>query len=100
MTTRRWFPGISFEIDPDAKAKTYTIDWSDWVPTGATIASHEIVPATGLTVVDSVAEGTQVTVAVDGVAEGEKVGLTCRVTLDTIPPMTDDRTILLCGVHQ
>lgn len=100
MTTRRWFPGISYEIDPDAKAKTYTIDWSDWVPTGALIASHSIVATAGLTVVDSVHSGTQVTVAVDGVAEGAKIGLTCRVTLDTTPAMTDDRTIWLCGVHQ
>jgi hypothetical protein len=99
-TVRRWYPGIEYEIDPDALNKDYTLQWAEYVPEGATISNATVAAADGLTVTAVTYEGTDVTAIVNGVAEGSRVPVKFRVTLSTVPALTDERTIWLCGAHQ
>lgn len=76
--------------DPDA-VLPYSIDWSDWLVSGDTIATSTWAAETGITV-DSDSETTQVTTVV---LSGGTVGETYRVRnrIVTANGYTDDRSI-------
>jgi hypothetical protein len=98
--TIAWKPNITAFIDPDAQLE-YTLNFSDCAPTaGAEIASYLIVPSEGVTVVEHAREGSRITAWVKNVAEGAQERITFRVTWNTTPAVTDDRSIRLIGAQK
>jgi hypothetical protein len=94
-----WKPGLRIDIDPDAR-KDWTFDFASWVPTGAVIASYEILHASSVTVDDDTisSEGAEITFWVSDVAEGATEIVTVRVTLDT--GLVDDFSLTFRGRQQ
>ena len=82
-----------FIHDPDA-TKTYTWDWSDWLPTGETISTATITPQTGLTAAGTTIGPTAVTTRLSATQGtlGARTA-TCRIT--TTGSQTMDWTITL-----
>ncbi|MBO9523410.1 MAG: hypothetical protein J7518_17920 [Nocardioidaceae bacterium] len=97
MTTS--VPGV-YVHDPDA-VLDYEFDWkplthgtgvSDWLASGETIASYELLPSDGITVDSHTESDGKVTVWLSGAAPRRQT-VTCRI--HTNQGRTDDRTITL-----
>lgn len=86
-----WFPGLTIIKDPQA-SKDWRFDWSSWLSSGEVIATHTI-EATGITVDTDTNDATSVTVWLSGGTEGSVASVTCRITTDSTPARTDDRTV-------
>lgn len=88
----------TFRHDPDS-VLPYTVDWSAWLAsfdgTAPTIASHQIIAGTGITVESSAHTDTAITAVLSGGTAGESYQVTYRAVLSEGPPYQDDRTIRL-----
>lgn len=82
-----------FIKDPQA-VLDYQWDWSAWLGDGETIASHQVIVPTGLTLDSSAATDSAVTAWLSG---GEVIGrsyaVSCRIT--TTAGRTDARSIYI-----
>lgn len=79
--------------DPNATLD-YTWNWANWLtPLTDTIASHEIIVPSGLTLLSSADNGTRVIAWISGGILGTSYEVTCRIT--TVGNRVEDRTILL-----
>jgi hypothetical protein len=94
-----WYAGITFPIDPDATLP-YTMQWADWLPPGRSIESHQIIPGGQITIAGHSRQGSDITIWVTGVPEGERASATFRVTTDGDMPITDDRTVYFRGTQR
>lgn len=83
-----------FIKDPDA-VLDYTVDWSDWLATGEEIASSSWVNPDGFTVNTSSNTTTVAVVWLSGGVAGRTYRMTNRITTDSTPARTDDRTITI-----
>lgn len=81
-----------FEKDPDA-VLDYEFDWSDWLPTGDTIASAVVTADTGLTIDSQSETTTAVTVWLSGGTAITSYEVTCHIV--TAEAREDDRTIVV-----
>ena len=84
-----------FEIEKDPNSDLdYGFDWSDWLVDGAAIASSEWLVDDGLDDHDAGVTGaiTVVWLAFSGTIRQAPYKATNRVTDDSTPPRTDDRT--------
>jgi len=83
-----------FTKDVDA-VLDYRFDWSDWLETGDTIATHTVTAATGITVdSSSITDGaTSVTVWLSGGTAGLSYTVACLIV--TSASRTDERTVTL-----
>jgi hypothetical protein len=84
------FPEIKH--DPNA-VLDYTIDWSDWLPSGDTILSSSWSVPAGLTEDSSSNTSTTATVWISGGTAGTNYRITNHIT--TTEGRQDDRTIPL-----
>jgi hypothetical protein len=84
----------SFIKDPDA-VLDYKWDWSDWLDTGETIASHTIAAVTGITKDSSALTdaNTSVTAWYSGGTALNDYTVTCQIV--TTDSRTDDRSITI-----
>jgi hypothetical protein len=82
----------SFVKDPSA-VLDYQWDWSAWLGTGETIASHVVTAATGLTKASDSATTTTVTAWLSGGTAGTDYNVVCRIV--TSASRTDERTIVI-----
>jgi hypothetical protein len=79
--------------DPNA-VLDYTFDWTAWLDDVAdSIATRQIIPATGITVDSSAIVGKKVIAWLSGGTAGQKYQVTCRIT--TAGGRTDDRSIFI-----
>jgi len=76
--------------DPSA-VLDYVFDWTEWLASGETIATHTITVDTGLTKDSSTESGGKVTVWLSGGTAGENYKVACLIT--TSAGRTDERTI-------
>jgi hypothetical protein len=83
--------------DPDAVVD-YSVDWSDWLPTGDTIDTSEWTIASGLTKVASSVTGNVASIVVSGGTAGQELRITDRMT--TVNGRVYDRTIVLLVRNQ
>lgn len=79
----------SYIKDPSAKLD-YSIDWSEWLPTGDAISTATWT-VTGATLVSSSTASGIATAWIEGGTEGTDATATCRVT--TTAGRIDERTI-------
>jgi hypothetical protein len=87
-----------FIKDPNA-VLDYQWDWSDWLPTGDTIATADVSLSTGNVVISSESNTTTtVTAWVAGGTDQTESRLTARVV--TAQGRTDDRSIILAIVER
>lgn len=77
--------------DPDAEVP-FKWDWTSWLESGDSIASHSII-VDGVTLVSSAEASGVVTATLSGGTAGETATATCRVT--SANGYVDDRTITL-----
>lgn len=80
----------TFIKDPSA-VLDYAFDWSDWLASGETIATHTITVDKGLTKDSSTESDGKVTVWLSGGTVGEWYKIACLIT--TSAGRTDERTI-------
>lgn len=70
----------------------YSWDWALWLAPGDSIASYQLLPDTGLTVVSNAIAGAVITAFIaGGGSAGDRLGCTCRIT--TAQGRVDDRTL-------
>jgi hypothetical protein len=81
-----------FEKDPDA-VLDYEFDWSDWLPSGDTIASAVVEAETGIVIDSQANTSTAVTVWLSGGTANTGYEVTCHIT--TAEARQDDRTITI-----
>ena len=83
-----------------AVVKDWTLDYSDWLDTGETIADATAVPASGLTVqaTNIVNTSTGVQIWVSGGTAGESYEITITVTTDSSPIARVDEKILVVDI--
>lgn len=83
--------------DPDGTLDI-TLDWKPWLDDigGVPIASIEWFPSNGVAVVSNppAIEGRYATVVLTGGEPGD-APIGCRITTDSVPPLTEDRTVIL-----
>lgn len=73
----------------------YALDWSDWLPTGATISTATWTVVGGTAISSAIAEGLT-TVWISVTPGATAVEATVHITLDTSPvALEDERTLLL-----
>jgi len=82
----------AFTKDPNA-VLNYDFDWSDWLGTGEVISSIDVAADTGLTVDSSSNTDDTVTVTLSGGTVGESYTVRCRITTNSSPAQTDDRSM-------
>lgn len=86
--------GKTIKKDPQA-VLDYPFDWSSWLATAELIVSHIITVAAGITKdSDNEAAGV-VTVVLSGGTAGTTYKVACRITTDSSPARTDERTIYI-----
>lgn len=78
--------------DPQA-VLDWTIDWSDWLPTGDVISAHTVTAPTGITKNSSSDTDTTVTAWITGGTIGTRYPIVYHIT--TVNGRQDDRTITL-----
>jgi hypothetical protein len=84
---------LRFFKDPDA-ILDFLFDWSDWLNTGESIASHTItISGTGLTLDSSSENSGIVTAWLSGGTSGIVYSVTCNIVTDNATPRTDERTM-------
>jgi hypothetical protein len=89
-----WPYKVKEPLDPQA-VMNYGIDWTDWLPEDASIASTEWTLTNATRVHQAVDEGVSYVWLTPTVTSGT-VTATCHVVLDTAPvSLEDDRTLLL-----
>ena len=88
---------IVFEKDPEA-VLDYEFDWSDWLPSGDTIAGALVTADTGITIDSQAETTTAVTVWLSGGVANTSYGVTCHIT--TTESRQDDRTITIHAVEK
>ena len=76
--------------DPSA-VLDYVFDWTEWLASGETIATHTITADTGITVDSSTEDDGKVTVWLSGGTAGINYKVACKIT--TSAGRTDERTI-------
>lgn len=81
--------------DPDA-VLDYSFDWGDWLASGESVASYAVT-VDGVTLDSDSRGGAVVTAWVSGgsALPGEVASITCRITTDSLPARTDQRTVYL-----
>ena len=80
----------TFNKDPDA-VLDYTWDWSDWLPSGDTIASYTFTVPAGITKDSDSNTTTAVTAWMSGGTAGLSYDVVCHIV--TTAGREDDRTI-------
>ena len=81
----------TFTKDPDAQLD-FSVDWSDWFTGEEEIASVTWTVETGLTNVTTSYTGTTATIWLSGGKAGRSYKVACRITTDSSPARTDERT--------
>ncbi len=76
--------------DPSA-VLDYAFDWTEWLASGETIATHTITADTGITVDSSTEDDGKVTVWLSGGTAGINYKVACLIT--TTAGRTDERTL-------
>jgi len=99
MMELQWRRGLTIDIDPDSKI-IYTVDMSDWFGAEADITSYELIPDSPLEITYHAREEMLVSFKVSHAVEGERRGITLRVTVDGPAEQQDDRTIFFRGRQQ
>lgn len=84
----------TFSKDPNS-VLDYTLDWSDWLGVGESIAAVQWIVPTGLTLVTATNTSSQATAFLSGGSDGTPYNVVCRITTDSAPARVDDRTIIL-----
>lgn len=81
--------------DPDA-VLDYSFDWTDWLNAGELIDSH-VVTVDGVTKDSDTRSGAIVTAWVSGGAAivGQMASVTCKITTNSVPARTEQRTVYL-----
>lgn len=82
----------TFVKDPN-DVLDYLWDWSDWLATGETIATSQMIPTAGITVDSAPSTDTTATAWLSGGTAGVNAQVTNRIT--TNQGRTRDETILL-----
>lgn len=82
----------SFLKDPDSQLD-YKFDWSSWLETDEVISSYVLTVPTGLTEVTSSNDNDSVTVWLSGGTAGTTYEVVCRITTNSNPARTEDRTM-------
>lgn len=82
--------------DPLA-VKDYRFMWSDWLASGETIFTAEVVVGTGLTLDVSSVENSNTSVLAyfSGGTAGEKYKVTCKIVTDSDPARYEQRSIYI-----
>lgn len=83
-----------FTKDPDA-VLDYSWDWSNWLEAGETIVTASVTAETGITKDSETNDTTSVTAWLSGGTAGESYTVTCRITTNSVPARTDERSIIL-----
>ena len=94
-----WKRGLTIDIDPDSKL-IFTIDMTEWFGAEADIIGYELLPEDPLTITYDMREDMLVSFKVSNAVEGERRGVTLRVTVDGEAEQQDDRTVYFRGRHQ
>jgi hypothetical protein len=81
----------TFTKDPDAQLD-FSVDWSDWFTGEEEIASVTWTVETGLTNVTTSYTGTTATIWLSGGKAGRSYKVSNRITTDSSPARTDERT--------
>ncbi len=74
-----WYNGISITKDPDS-VLDYIWDFSEWMPSGDSIASHIVTPDSGITVDASTDDTDTVTVWLSGGTAGQAYTVSVKIT--------------------
>lgn len=93
----QWYAGLVVERDPNS-VLDYRWELSDWVDQGDSIASHQVVADTGITVESSTNDTDSVTVWLSGGTLGAVYAVTVRVT--TSAGRVDDYTVRFVTVDK
>jgi uncharacterized protein YndB with AHSA1/START domain len=99
MSEIRWKRNLTIDIDPDSRL-VYSWDMTDWFGESADITDYELIAEAPLTVPYDARVGMIVSFKVAGAVEGERRGVTLRVTVDGPAIQQDDRTVYFRGRHQ
>ena len=83
---------ITYTKDPDAKLD-YSVDWTSWLNTGATVDSVTWLVPSGLTNESESLSGAVATVILSGGTAGQQYQITCRVTDSA--GLIDDRSFMI-----
>ena len=97
--SQTFFEGRPFRKDPDATLD-YVWDWTDWLQEGEGISSHTVEVPDGITLDETSADGEKVKAWLSGGTAGETYTVTCRITTNSTPARTDDRSIRLWVVQR
>lgn len=82
----------TFLKDPNAQLD-YKFEWSDWLESGEVISSYSVTVSTGLTKVTDSKTNTSVTVWLSGGTVNTTYEVVCRITTNSNPARTEDRTM-------
>ena len=83
-----------FDKDPNA-VLDYQWDWADWLAVGETISTVTIIMPVGITKDSQSNTTTTVTIWLSGGTVGDGYKVTCRITTNSVPARTEDRSIYL-----
>lgn len=81
-----------FTADPDSLLD-YSVDWSQWLADGETIASYNITVESGITLSSDSENDGVVTVWLTGGTAGRRYDVTCQIT--TSEGRIDERSFVL-----
>jgi hypothetical protein len=95
----KWKRGLTIDQDPDSKL-IYTLDLKDWFGATAEIIAYQLLAEEPLVITYDAQEGKLISFKVSGTLEGERRGVTVRVTIGGEVQQQDDRTIYFRGRHQ
>lgn len=86
-------PRPSIAKDPSA-VLDYSMDWSDWLAADESIATYDVT-VSGVTKDSQSRAGAVVTAWLSGGVAGTVGSATFRITTNSVPARTDERTIYL-----